>query len=166
MESLSGSTTTSNFWVFVGYGILIFLYLVILRLLLNFIQQLGQKYRTQKSVVDVDIHRTMTPKIEDSMIAFDPYSIAMTVVKGAMAIIGMAIAIIILVLKLGVVATGLILVTAVLLLWAVNHWLRQRDSSSFRHRVNHFIKTGGNAVSVTVLVIALAGVAIVLVALH
>ncbi len=160
------SNNTSNLWVFMGYGVLIFLYLVILRLLLNFIQQLGHKYRTQKSVVDVDIHRTMTPKIDDSMTAFDPYSIAMAVVKGALAVGGIALVLAILVIKLGVIATGLILVIVILLLWAVSHWLHQKEDSSFRHQVSRFVKTGGNAISVTLLLIALALVTIALVAIH
>lgn len=164
MESLGLSD--NQYWFFIGYCILIFIYLVILRLLLNFLQQLTQKNRTQRSIVDVDIHEAMNPRMDDSMRAFDPYPLAIVVVRATMAVIGMAIVLLVSYVKIGLLGTAGLVIAAILLSWAYSRWINQHNKTELSRSVQHFVQTGGSYVSVILLFIALGLVTVALVAIH
>lgn len=151
----SGADNSISLGVFIAYGILIFLYLVILKLLLNLLQQMGAR-QAQRSVVDRSIRRAMTRKDESSMYAFDIYSISLVVAKGGIATIAMAAIIILLVLKFGLLATGVLIIMVVVALYGVDHWLRSREKpDSVRAEIRRALKGAGSMGTIILLSILL-----------
>ncbi len=153
MESLSDSSVglPSLF----AYGLLILLYLIILKLLLNLLQRLG-KERYHKSVVDREIHATMTNRVETSMHAFDVYDIALIIAKAGIATIAMAAIIVLLVIKVGVLATALLIIITVTVLYAVSTWLKSQEKpGTMRAEVRKYIRKTGGVGTVIILSLAL-----------
>lgn len=153
METLANDTTSLP--MLLAYGLLILLYLLILKLLLNFLQQMGDKHRTQKSVIDVDIHNTMTPQVESSMHTFDVYSIAIVIAKGGITATAMAAIIVLLVLKVGILATALLILIVIVFLWGLNHWLNHREKVGTIREIRRYVQKSGSVGSVVMLSIAL-----------
>jgi hypothetical protein len=153
---LPHSDNSIGLGVFLAYGILILLYLIILRLLLNLLQQMGDKHIAQRSVIDRDIHRTMTNHVETSMHAFDAYNIAIVIVKGGISAIAMAAIIVLLVIKFGFLATGVLIVIVVTVIYAVDHWLKSREKpGSFRAEVRKYVQKAGSVGTIIMLSILL-----------
>lgn len=112
---------------FIAYGFLILLYLMILKLLLNVMQRMGDRHLAQRSIIDRDIRRVMTNRVETSMQTFDVYSVALIIAKGGIATLAMAAVIVMMTLKFGPLATGALVVMVIAILYAVNRWLRSRE---------------------------------------
>jgi hypothetical protein len=123
--------TTPSLSVILTYGLVILLYLVILRLLLNLLQGVSDKHR-QRSVIDRGIHATMSHRHEGSMQAFDSYGIAVVITKGGIATLSMAAIIVLLSVKIGVPATFLIIISVILVTWAANKWVRSHEKGTLR----------------------------------
>jgi len=165
MESLAANGI--SFPVLLAYGMIILLYLVILRLLLNLLQQMGDKHRTQRSVIDVDVHRTMTPQVDSSMHAFDIYSIAIVIAKGGIAMVAMAAMIVLLAIKVGILATVLIVAMVVLCLWTVNQWLRSREKvGSIGGEMRKYVQKSGSMGTVVLLSIVLVVLLFIMIWMH
>jgi 4-hydroxybenzoate polyprenyltransferase len=165
MESLADNGV--SFPVLMAYGFVIFLYIIILKLLLNLLQQMGDKHRIQKSVIDVDVHRVMTPEIDSSMQAFNVYSIATVIARGGIAAVAMAAIIVLMVMKVGVLPTFLLITIVIALLWAFNHWMKSREKpESFRGEIRKYIQKSGSVGSVIMLSIALAVLLFVMIIIH
>ena len=165
MESIADNGVT--FPVLIAYGFLIFLYLVILRLLLNLLQQMGDKHVLQKSVIDRDIHSTMTNRVETSMHAFDVYSVAIVIAKGGIATLAMAAIIILLVIKVGILATILLIAIVIMLLYAYNRWTKSRErAESLRGEIKKNIQKAGSMGTIVMLSIALVALLFVMLVLH
>ncbi len=165
MESLADNGVSLP--ILLAYGLLILLYLVILRLLLNFLQQLGSKHRTQRSIIDVDIHNTMTPRVDSSMQTFDVHSIANTIARGIVTVVAIAILLVLAVIKIGILATIILLAIIVLCLYAINQLLRQMSKTEIMKSVHKYTQLGGgNTGAILLLSIALVVVLFLLVVLH
>lgn len=148
-----------GFPILLAYGLIILLYLIILRLMLNALQQLGEKHRYQKTVVDADIHRTMNDRIERSMDTFDIYSMAIVIAKGGIAAVAMAAIIILLTLKVGIIATILVITGVVLCLWTANRWLRSQEKAmNIRGEIHKYAQKFGSMG----MIIVLSGILVVL----
>jgi hypothetical protein len=161
------ATDGISFPILLAYGLLILLYLLILKLLLNLLQQMGDKHRIQKSVIDRDVHRVMTPQVDSSMQTFDPYGVAIIIAKGGITAISMAAVIILSVLKVGIVATALLVVIAVLFLWAINHWLKAREKAgSVRDEIRKYVQKSGSMGTIVLLSILLVVLLFVMIVIH
>lgn len=153
--------------IFLAYGFIILIYLVILRLLLNLLQQMSDKHISQRSVIDRDIHRVMTNDVETSMQAFNAYNIAIVIAKGGIAAIAMAGVLVVLVLKFGILTAVLLVVMAVAILWAINHWLKSREKpESLRAEIRKNVQKAGSMGSIIMLSIALVALIFVMVLIH
>jgi len=153
--------------IFLMYGLLILLYLIILRLLLNLLQQLGDKHAYQRSVVDRDIHQTMTRRVETSMHAFNVYDLAIVIAKAGITTIAMAAIIILLTVKFGIVATILLIAITIILLYTVDRWLKSREKpGSFRADVRKYVQKAGSVGTIVMLSIALVVLLFVMIWLH
>jgi hypothetical protein len=162
-----GGDDTLSLPIFIAYGILILLYLVILKVLLNLLQQLGSKHRTQRSVIDVDIHNTMTPRVDSSMQTYDVRSIANIIARGVITAIAMAILIVLSVVKIGLLATLVLLGIVILCMWAINQLLRQISKTEVMKTIHKYTQLGGsNTGAILLLSIALVVVLFFLVILH
>jgi hypothetical protein len=156
-----------NLPMLLAYGSVILVYLIVLRLLLSLLQQMGDKHRTQRSVIDADIHRTMGPQIEASMQTFDVYRVAIIIAKGGITALSMAIIIFLLTVKAGIVATGLLITGVVLCLWAADHWLKsQEKAKSIRGEVRKYVQKSGSMGMIIMLSITLVVLLFVLVWMH
>jgi hypothetical protein len=156
-----------SFPVFIAYGFIILLYLFILRLLLNLLQRYGDKHLATRSVIDRDIHRVMTNDVETSMQAFNAYSVAIVIAKGGIAALAMAGAIVVLVLKFGLIAATLLIVIAVSILWGINHWLKSREKpESVRAEVSKNLQKAGSMGMIVMLSIALVVLIFVMIVIH
>jgi hypothetical protein len=142
--------------IFVAYGTLILLYLIILRLMLNFIQGMGDKHSYQRSVVDRDIHAAKGEEAEASMRTFDSYKLAVVIAKAGAMVIAMAAVIVLLAVKFGILATALLIAIAVTALYAIDHWLKSREKpESFRSEVRKYVQGVGNTGTILILSIIL-----------
>jgi hypothetical protein len=151
----SGADSSISLGTFIAYGVLIFLYLVILKLLLNLLQQMGAR-QSQRSVVDRDIRRTWNRRDESSMYAFDIYGASLVIAKGGIATIAMAAIIVLLVLKFGLLATGVLIVMVVVALYGVDHWLRSREKpDSVRAEIRRALRGAGSMGTIILLSILL-----------
>lgn len=165
MDSLANSGV--SFPIFLAYGLLILIYIFILRLLLNLLQQMGDKHSIQRSVVDRDIHQTMTHRVETSMHAFDVYGIAIVIAKGGIATITMATIIIILVIKFGLIVTAFLVSGVVLTLWAINHWLSSlQKPGSLRAEMHKFFQNAGGVGTIITLSIVLVVLIFLMIFIH
>lgn len=166
MQTLSGDSVSLT--VLFLYGLIILLYLIILRLLLNMLQQLNDKHhRTQKSIIDVDVHRIMTPQVESSMHAFDISTLAITIAKGGIAAIAMAAIIVLLVLKIGFFATLIIIAIVILIAWALDLWLRSREKpGGIRSEVQKYVQKSGSVGTILLLSILLVILLFIMTWLH
>jgi|GEM_PF-7096634 len=165
MQKLEGDPV--NLTLLFLYGLIILLYLFILRLLLNVLQQLNDKHHVQRSVVDVDIRRVMTPQVESSMHAFDISMIAITIAKGAIATVATAVVIILLVLKVGILATALLVAIVVLIAWAVDIWLRSRKKpAGVRAQMYKIVQRSGSFGMILMLSILLVALLFVMIWIH
>ncbi|MDB5184119.1 MAG: hypothetical protein JWO07_800 [Candidatus Saccharibacteria bacterium] len=164
MDSLAD--TAPSLPVMLAYGLVILLYLVILRLLLNFLQQLSDKHHRHQSIIDRGIRAMKSHRIDGSMQAFDPYTIAVIIAKGGIATISMAVVIVLLVTKVGPTATAALLVAVILVAWAVNHWLKSREKVGTIKEIRTYIQKSGSIGSVVVLSIALVVLLFIMVMLH
>lgn len=145
-----------SFPTLIAYGFLIFTYLIILRVLLNLLEQMSDKYRVHKSVIDRAIHQTVPSDLDSSMQAFNIYSIARVIVRWGIVAIAMAAIIVLLVIKVGYVATALLIAITVILLWAMNHWLKSREKThSAQAEIRKYIEKSGNVGTIIVLSITL-----------
>lgn len=161
MDSVADNGVT--FSSLIAYGILIFLYLVILRLLLNVLQQMSDKHILQKSVIDRDIHRTMTSRVETSMHAFDVYSVAIVIAKGGIATLAMAAIIVLLVIKVGLLATVLLITIVILLLYGYSRWAKSREKAeSLRGEIKKNLQKAGGIGTILMLSIALVALLFVM----
>lgn len=151
----SFSSNTPGLPILLAYGFLILIYLVILRLLLNLLQQMSNKHRIQRSVIDSDIHQTMSSNLDGSMQTFDAYPIAIVIAKGGIAAISMAAVIVLMVIKVGIVATASLVVIVVLFAWAVNHWLRSREKVGTIRQITKVVEKSGSIATVVMLSIVL-----------
>lgn len=152
--------------VLVLYGLIISFYLIILRLLLDMLQQLG-RHHTQKSIIDVDIHRTMTSRVENSMHTFDITSVAVTIAKGGISVVAMAAIIVLLVIKVGLIATILFITIVILMAWAMNVWLRSREKpGDVRDQIRKYVLKSGSVGMVLLLSIILVALLFVMILLH
>lgn len=106
--------------IFIVYGAVILLYFFVLNLLIAVIRRMGE-HHVNRSVIDRDIHRTMTDRIDTSMHSFDSYNLAIIVLKGLMITLSMAVIFIIMYLKLGLPLTILMTLAVVAILWAINY---------------------------------------------
>jgi uncharacterized membrane protein YidH (DUF202 family) len=164
MNSLAENGVT--FSSLIAYGILIFLYLVILRLLLNMLQQMSDQHVLQKSVIDRDIHKTMTNRVETSMHAFDIYSVAIVIAKGGIATLAMAAIIVLLIVKVGLLATIFLIAIVILLLYGYNRWARSREKAeSLRGEIRKNIQKAGSGGMILLLSIALVVLLFVMISL-
>ncbi len=154
--------------VIVGYAVLILLYFVILRLLLNCIEQLTKKHHTQKFAVDSDIHQeNAETRIDDSMVGMDIYgrTIAfLRIVIAALAVLGVVI---ILAVKLNIILAVTISIVAGIVTWRLIHWKKR---SEHKYDIIEFVfdklvSIGGNVGTAIFLVVALIVVALGLVLL-
>lgn len=164
MFSETATGNMPSMGIFLAYGLLILLYLFILRLLLNLIQRMGDKGAIGKSIIDRDIHQTMTNEVETSMHAFNAYNIAIIIVKFAVAAIAMGAIEVIMVMKFGVLAAALLTVLVVLIAWAFNHWLKSKEEAhNIIGETRKFIANAGSAGTVVLLTIALVVVIFVMI---
>jgi small-conductance mechanosensitive channel len=156
-----------SFPILLAYGLLILLYLLILKLLINLLQQMGDKHMLQRSVIDRDIHQTMTNRVETSMHAFDIYSVAIVIAKGGIAVLAMAAVMVLLVLKVGVLATMLLVIVVILLLYAYNQWVRSREKDkSIRGEIRKYVQKSGSIGMILLLSISLVVLLFVMILIH
>lgn len=165
MESIARDGT--GLPLLLAYGFVILLYLIILRLLLNMIQQMGDKHLTQRSVVDRDIHKMMDNRVETSMHAFDVYTVALIIAKGGIAALFMAAIIVLLSVKVGILATAMLIAIVITMLWGVNHWLKSQEKTrSIRGEIQKYVQKSGSVGSILLLSIALATLLFALIVMH
>jgi hypothetical protein len=163
MDSITD--TTPSLPVMLAYGLIILLYLVILRLLLNFFQQMSDKH-AQRSIIDRSIHAMRTHRVDSSMQAFDPYSIAIAITKGGIATLATAVVIVLLIEKLGFEATVTVLIMVIIVAWTANRWLRSREKVGIVREARKYLQRGGSVGSVIALSVLLAFVLFVLASLR
>lgn len=165
MQNINGDPVSAS--VLLAYGLLILLYLLILRLLLNLLQQMTNKHYTAKSVIDRDIHRVMNDNVETSMHAFNVYSLATLIVKAGVTTIAMAAIVVLLVVKVGIFATTLLVLICLILLWTLNQWLRRREKAGgLRQEIRKYTQRAGSAGTVVLLSIALVVLLFVMIVIH
>lgn len=98
----------------------------------------------------------MTNRVETSMHAFDVYDIALIIAKAGIATIAMAAIIVLLVIKVGVLATALLIIITVTVLYAVSTWLKSQEKpGTMRAEVRKYIRKTGGVGTVIILSLAL-----------
>lgn len=147
-----------------AYGILIMIYLMILKLLLTSLQQLGKKDQSYRSVVDADIRRTVPAEVDSMMQTNNVRTFANTVARGFVTVIAMAAVIVLLVVKVGILATLFLLIMVIVTLWAFNRLLRQISKTEMKAAIRRYVQLGaGNTSSILLLSIGLVVVLFLLV---
>lgn len=149
-----------NWPTIVAYALLIVLYFIILRLLLNCIQQLTKKHRDQRSVIDADIHQeSLETRVDDSMVGMDIYgrTIAfLRLVLITVAILGVAL---ILAIKLNIILAVSICMLAGLITWRLLRWKKNVETGArydiISFVLEKFVAIGGNIGTVIFLMVAL-----------
>lgn len=153
--------------IFLTYGLVILLYLIILRKLLDVLQRRGDGVAYQRSVVDRDIQRTMTGTEESSMHAFNVRNLATTIAKALVSVVAMGVMIILSVVKFGPFATVLMIVMCVSVLYAYNRWQKSREKpSSVRAEIRKGIDKAGNTGMIIMLSIVLVALLFVMIVIH
>lgn len=156
-----------NFPTLIAYGFLILTYIVILRILLNILEQMSDKYRVRKSVIDTAIHRTVPSDLDSSMQAFNIFSVALVIAKWGIVAIAMAAIIVLMVIKVGIIATALLIAITVLLLWAMNRWLKSREKAhSAQAEVRKYIEKSGGVGTIILLSIILVVLLFLMIAIR
>lgn len=153
MQALGGDSI--SFPVMMLYGILILLYLTILRLMLDMLQQMGKKHVVQKFVVDADIQRARTGDADRNMHEFDSYGLAITIAKTGLLVLGTAALMVMSVIKLGFIATVFLIAIAILVIWLVSSIIKMIQHTKIIQSVRKAISRSGNTGSVLMLSIAL-----------
>lgn len=146
MEELHAGTDWNSLIVFIAYGLLICLYLVTLKLLLNCIEQLmsSKNNPVRRSIIDVDIHREAANRhADDKTHMFDPYAFALTFLKIFILITGVAGIFIIITIKLNVFFAFGIAVLVGVIAWQLVQWHNRKGKEVVRRYENIFIKIGG-----------------------
>lgn len=156
-----------NIPTLVAYGFLILTYLIILKVLLNILEQMSDKYRVRKSVIDTAIHRTIPSDLDSSMQAFNIFSVALVIAKWGIVTIAMAAIIVLMVIKVGIIATALLIAITVLLLWAMNRWLKSREKAhSAQAEVRKYIEKSGGVGTIILLSIILVVLLFLMIAIR
>lgn len=168
MNEMSSNLEWDTLLLFAAYGVLIFLYLIILKLLMNCIEQMSQKnIRTQRSVIDVDIHRDAGSRhADDKMRTFDAFYFALTFLKLAVAIGGVVGIFVLITLKLNVFfAFGIAALTGVGVGQFIQ-WKNGRGQEIMKRYDSLFTRMGGySTVMFIFFLIALIVVTILLILL-
>lgn len=134
------------------YGFIIVLYLIILKLLLNALQQLTDKDSEKRSIVDMQIHRTTQAQIEESMHTFDISAAAMVIAKAAFVVVALAAVIVIVVVKVGYVPALLLAGIVGGSLWLVRTWMKGQDRThDIRGDIRNIMKKAASIGMVIVL---------------
>lgn len=168
MNEMSSGFEWDSLIVFAVYGVLIFLYLIILKMLMNCIEQMSQKnLRTQRSIIDVDIHRDAGSRHADEhMRTFDAFYLALTFLKLALALGGIFGIFILITLKLNVFFAFGIASAVGVAVGLFIQWKEGRGRDIMKRYDNLFARMGGySTVMFVFFLIALAVVTIVLILL-
>lgn len=153
--------------IFLTYGLVILLYLIILRKLLDVLQRKGEHNAYQRSIVDRDIQMTMTGNEESSMHAFNVRNLATIIAKGLVSVIAMGAMIILSAVKFGVLSTVLMIIMCVGLLYAYNKWQNSREKpGSVRAEIRKGLDKVGNTGMIIMLSIILVALLFVMIIIH
>lgn len=158
MNSLSGNETTSLVYLF-AYGILLLLYIVILKLFMNCIDELMTKSHSvvHRSIIDVQIRQEAANRhTEDKTHTFDAYMIAMTFLKIIILLGTLTGIFVLLIIKLNIFfALGTAVLMAVVA-WQFNVWRNGKGKDLVKRSESVFIQLGGYSLgSLIILAIAL-----------
>jgi hypothetical protein len=142
--------------IFIGYGIVVLLYFFVLNLLLTAIRRMGERHVNNRSVIDRDIHKTMTDRIDTSMHSFDSYNLAIIVLKALLITLSMAVIIVIIYLRLGPLLAALMILGVVAILWAMNYLIKHNTrSKSIQTAIKQYSDRTGNAGAIAILSVCL-----------
>ena len=154
----SSLTMLSDWRVMLAYAILVILYCIVLRLLLDCLSELLAKRRTQRMAIDYDIHveSEAVEKAEEAMKPMDIYGKTVAVLRMFIILLSMIILFVILMVKFNIILAFAIFASVGLLLWGLE---KARRSLGKNHQVAYFMDmiatAGGNAITGLFLVVAL-----------
>lgn len=168
MNEMSPGFEWDTLLLFAAYGVLIFLYLIILKLLMSCIKQMTQKnVRMQRSIIDVDIHRDAGSRhADDKMRTFDAFYFALAFLKLAVALGGVVGIFILITLKLNVFFAFGIAAAVGVLVGQVIRWKNGKGQEFMKRYDGLFIRLGGYSTAMFIFfLIALCVVTVALVLL-
>lgn len=146
MHELGTGTDWNSLFLIMGYGVLIFMYLVILKVLMNCIEQIMSSKNNQhhRSIIDLDIRQEAANRhIDDKNHTFDAYAFALAFLKVAVAIGGVVGIFIILLLKFNVfLATG-VFAFILIFTWQFMLWREAKGREIINKYETKFIEIGG-----------------------
>lgn len=168
MNNLSSDASSWDYFLlFAAYGILILLYIVILKALMNCIEHMMSKnHHSQRSVIDVQIHQNSKIHHDDKMKSFDFYPLALEFLKISLIIGGLVEIFVLITLKLNVFFAFGISVLVAGIGWQVHQWHNGGGHDLVAKYENVLIRIGGyNIVTLIFLFVAFIFVTIGLVLL-
>lgn len=148
----------SDWRIMIAYAALVILYCVVLRLLLDCLNELMAKRRTQRQAIDYDIHieSIAVEKAEEAMKPMDIYGKTVAVLRIFLLLISMIVLFIILVVKFNAILAFAIFALVGLLLWGMEK-IRRRIGKM--HQLDFLFETltraGGNVITGLFLLVAL-----------
>lgn len=145
MNELSSGSDWNSLLLFAAYGVLIFLYLIILKVLMNCIEQLTSKSTpATRSVIDVDIHREAANRhVDDKSHTFDAFGFAMTFLKLIISLGGIVAIFVLITIKLNVFFAFGISVLVGVIVWQFMEWRKGKGKEVIKHYEGIFIQIGG-----------------------
>lgn len=158
MNNLSGNESGELIYLF-AYGLLLLLYLIILKLFMNCIDELMSKSHTlsHKSVIDLQIRQEAANRhTDDKTHTFDAYRMAITFVKIVILLCTLTGIFVLLIIKLNIFfALGMAVLMGIVA-WQVNNWRNGKGKEVVRRSEDVFIQMGGYSLgSLVILGIAL-----------
>lgn len=155
-------TTVVDVRIVVAYMVLVLIYLLILKLLLNAIQSLTHGYRTQRSIIDLEIHRqSPSDRIEDSMRDMNVFQGTVALLRVLVAFVGLVGVMALLIIKLNFFVAVLIAGVSSLVAWQFVQWRRRgKANARLEQYFEAFLSGGGNVVTIGLLIVALVCVTV------
>lgn len=146
MNNLSSAVEWDSLIFLAAYGVLILLYLVILKLLMNCIEQLTAKGSNtfHRSVIDVQIRQEAANlHTDDKTHTFDAFLLAMTFLKAVVLVVGLAGVFILVTLKLNIFFAFGVAALASVVAWQINLWRKGKGKDIIKRSEHIFIQVGG-----------------------
>jgi hypothetical protein len=146
MNELSSGVDRGSLLIIIAYCVLIALYLLILKVLLNFVEELMSKNRrgAQRSIIDVEIHEELANRhADDKTHTFDAYGFALNFLKVVIAFVGIVGGFLILVYKLNIFFALVAALLIAVVTWQFIQWKKGRGKEFIRRYENLFIRIGG-----------------------
>ena len=145
MDQLSSDINWDSLIILAAYGVLILMYLIVLKLLMRCLEQMFNKApQAQNTVVDMDIRLEAANKhADDKNFMFDPYGVAVVIVKVFFSIAAIVAAYTIVMIKLNVLIATSGAVFIGVAVWRLNEWRKRGGAHKLEEYDEAFARMGG-----------------------